>query len=135
MEREYWLHRFSNAGCRRFSLVIYVGYQRGRIFYKACSPGFFLGRDQRALAESLAEGRIAVMVGLAYYFYFPFIKSGLLIKGPAHPNCIKIFVNWLLSREGQEIVSTALGRATRRLDVDTKCLREPAQKFAQAILK
>ena len=47
-----------------------------------------------------------------------------IIKNPANPNATKGFVNWLLSREGQEIVSKALGQATRRLDVDTKWLTE-----------
>jgi len=47
-----------------------------------------------------------------------------IIKNPANPNATKVFVNWLLSREGQEIVSKALGQATRRLDVDTKWLTE-----------
>jgi ABC-type Fe3+ transport system substrate-binding protein len=88
-----------------------------------------------------------------------------ILKNPAHPNATKVFVNWLLSREGQEVTSKALGQATRRLDVDTQWLREtgvipakdqmsvkdfwqienqseekldkvrePAQKFAQALL-
>lgn len=105
-----------------------------------------LGRDQRVLAENLAKGRIAIMVGLTYYTYLPFIKAGLpikalpafkegtygtggsgnlgIIKTPPHPNATKVFVNWLLGREGQQIVSTALGQATRRLDVDTRWLRE-----------
>src|SRR3990172_6389834 len=104
------------------------------------------GRDQRVLAESLAKGRVAVMMGLTYYSFAPFIKAGLpikslpplkegtygtagsgnlaIVKNPAHPNATKVFVNWVLSREGQEIVSKALGQATRRLDVDTKWLRE-----------
>jgi ABC-type Fe3+ transport system substrate-binding protein len=47
-----------------------------------------------------------------------------IIKAPAHPNSTKVFVNWLLGREGQEIVSRALGQATRRLDVDTRFLRD-----------
>jgi ABC-type Fe3+ transport system substrate-binding protein len=47
-----------------------------------------------------------------------------IIKEPAHPNSTKLFVNWLLSREGQDIVSRALGQATRRLDVDTRWLKE-----------
>jgi len=124
---------------------------------------------------------------LTYYTYLPFLKAGLpikalpvlkegtygtggsgnlaILKNPAHPNATKVFVNWLLSREGQEVTSKALGQATRRLDVDTKWLREtgvipakdqmsvkdfwqienqseekldkvrePAQKFAQALL-
>jgi iron(III) transport system substrate-binding protein len=155
---------------------------------KLTAQDLLLGRDQRVLAENLAKGRVAIMVGLTYYSYLPFIKAGLpikalpalkegtygtggsgnlaIIKNPAHPNATKIFVNWLLSREGQEIVSKALGQSTRRLDVDTKWLRaagvipakdnvsvkefwkienqseekldkvrEPAQKFAQAILR
>ena len=105
-----------------------------------------LGRDQRLLGENLAKGRVAVMIGLTSYSLLPFIKAGLpvravpalregtygtggsgnlaIIKAPAHPNATKVFVNWLLSREGQEIVAKALGQATRRLDVDTKWLRE-----------
>jgi iron(III) transport system substrate-binding protein len=155
---------------------------------KLVAQDIFLGRDQRVLGENLAKGRVAVMIGLTSYSFQPFIKAGLpvkalpalkegtygtggsgnlaIIKAPAHPNATKLFVNWVLSREGQEIVSKALGQATRRLDVDTKWLREsgviaakdqmsvkefwqienqseekldkvrePAQKFAQAILK
>jgi iron(III) transport system substrate-binding protein len=155
---------------------------------KLATQDLLIGRDQRVLAENLAKGRVAVMVGLTYYSYLPFIKAGLpmkalpalkegtygtggsgnlaIIKSPAHPNATKVFVNWLLGREGQEIVSKALGQATRRLDVDTKYLREagvipakdhvsvkefwqienqseeklekvrePAQKFAQTLLR
>ncbi len=47
-----------------------------------------------------------------------------IMKSPAHPNATKVFVNWLLGREGQEVVSRALSQATRRLDVDTRFLRE-----------
>lgn len=113
---------------------------------KFVAQELLLGRDQRVLAESLAKGRVAVMMGLTYYSFLPFVKAGLpvkplpplkegtfgtagsgnlvIIKNPAHPNAAKVFVNWVLSREGQEIVSRALGQATRRLDVDTKWLRE-----------
>jgi iron(III) transport system substrate-binding protein len=113
---------------------------------KLVAQDLYLGRDQRLLAESLAKGRVAVMIGLSYYSFLPFLKAGLpiktlprlkegnygtggsgnlaIIKGPAHPNSAKVFVNWLLGREGQEAVSKALGQATRRLDVDTRFLKE-----------
>ena len=106
----------------------------------------YLGRDQRLLSENLARGRVAVLIGNSYYSYLPFLKAGLpikslpvlkegnygtggsgnlaIIKAPAHPNSTKVFVNWLLGREGQEVVSRALGQATRRLDVDTRFLKE-----------
>jgi iron(III) transport system substrate-binding protein len=113
---------------------------------KLVAQDLYLGRDQRLLAESLAKGRVAVMIGLSYYSFLPFLKAGLpiktlprlkegnygtggsgnlaIIKAPAHPNSNKVFVNWLLGREAQELVSKALGQATRRLDVDTRFLKE-----------
>ena len=113
---------------------------------KLVAQDLYLGRDQRLLAESLARGRVAVTIGLSYYTFLPFLKAGLpikslptlkegtygtggsgnlaIIKTPAHPNSTKVFVNWLLGREGQEVVSRALGQPTRRLDVDTRWLKE-----------
>jgi iron(III) transport system substrate-binding protein len=48
----------------------------------------------------------------------------VVIKNSPHPNATKVFVNWLLSKEGQELYSKAQGQATRRLDVDTKSMEE-----------
>ncbi len=106
----------------------------------------FISRDQRQLAEALAKGKIALDVGLTYYSYVPFLKAGLpikplplpkeglyasggsgnltIIKNPPHPNATKVFVNWLLGKEGQQIFGKAIGQATRRLNVDTKWLKE-----------
>ena len=105
-----------------------------------------LSRDQRVLAEILARGNVAVVLGLSYYSYAPFIKAGLpvarlpvpkeglyvaggsghlvALKNAPHPNAAKLFVNWFLSREGQEAYTRAMHQSTRRLDVDTKWLRE-----------
>lgn len=105
-----------------------------------------LSRDQRVLAEILAKGNIAVVLGLTYYSFAPFIKAGLpverlpvpkeglyiaggsghlvVLKNAPHPNAAKIFINWFLSREGQEVYTRAMHQPTRRLDVDSKWLRE-----------
>jgi ABC-type Fe3+ transport system substrate-binding protein len=105
-----------------------------------------LSRDQRVLAEILAKGKIALVLGLTYYSYAPFIKAGLpvaplptpeegvyvsggsghlvVLKNAPHPHASKLFVNWFLSREGQEVYTRAMRQATRRLDVDVKWLRE-----------
>ena len=123
---------------------------------KLVAQDLYLGRDQRILAENLARGRVAVMIGNSYYSYLPFLKAGLpiktlptlkegnygtggsgnlaIIKAPAHPNSTKLFVNWLLGREGQEIVSRALGQATRRLDVDTSFLKESGTIAAKDVM-
>ncbi|MGE5218939.1 MAG: ABC transporter substrate-binding protein [Chloroflexota bacterium] len=105
-----------------------------------------LSRDQRVLAEILAKGKLALVIGLTYYSYAPFIKAGLpvaplptpkegvyvsggsghlvVLKNAPHPNATRLFVNWFLSRDGQEVYSRAMRQATRRLDVDSKWLRD-----------
>ena len=113
---------------------------------KLAGQKLFLSRDQRVLAESLARGKIALVAGLSYYSFLPFAKAGLpvksvsiprdeiyvsggsgnvaIIKGAPHPNATKVFVNWFLGQQGQEVYSRAMGQATRRLDVDTQWLKE-----------
>jgi iron(III) transport system substrate-binding protein len=113
---------------------------------KLAGQKLLLGRDQRVLAESLARGKIALVVGLSYYSVLPFAKAGLpvksvpiprdeiyvsggsgnvaIIKGAPHPNAAKVFLNWFLGQEGQETYSRAMGHGTRRFDVDTQWLRE-----------
>jgi len=105
-----------------------------------------VGRNLRQLAEGLARGKSALSMGMSYYTYLPFIKSGLpvkpitaikegfyassgsgnlaIIKNSAHPNAAKVFINWLLSKEGQTAFTQALGQPTRRLDVDTRWTKE-----------
>jgi iron(III) transport system substrate-binding protein len=100
-----------------------------------------IGRNQQDLAAMLARGRVALMLGLTYYSFQPFFEAGAPIKPSAnpaegnymtagsgnlsvmknypHPNATKVFVNWLLSREGQQIFTEAMGQGTRRLDVST----------------
>ena len=57
-----------------------------------------------------------------------YVSSGsgnvVVLKGAPHPNAAKLFLNWMLSREGQEIYGRSTGQATRRLDVDTKWTRD-----------
>ncbi|MGZ8427255.1 MAG: ABC transporter substrate-binding protein [Candidatus Binatia bacterium] len=105
-----------------------------------------LSRDQRVLAEILAKGKIALVLGLTYYSYAPFIKAGLpveplpvpkegvyvsggsghlvVLKNAPHPNATRLFLNWFMSREGQEVYTKAMHQPTRRLDLDTRWLRE-----------
>jgi len=105
-----------------------------------------LSRDQRVLAEILAKGKLALVIGLTYYSYAPFVKAGLpveplavpkeglyvsggsshvvVLKNAAHPNATKLFLNWFLSRDGQDVYTRAMHQASRRMDVDSKWLRE-----------
>ncbi|MBI2347195.1 MAG: extracellular solute-binding protein [Deltaproteobacteria bacterium] len=129
------------------SMWTYLMHMKGEEYLKRLAgQKLALSRDQRVLAEILAKGKVALVAGLTYYSLSPFLKAGLpvkplptpreglyasggsghltIMKNPPHANGTKVFVNWLLSKEGQEIFSKAIGQGTRRLDVDTKWLQE-----------
>jgi iron(III) transport system substrate-binding protein len=113
---------------------------------KLAGQQMIVGRNLRQLAETVARGKAALSVGVSYYSYLPFIKAGLpikalpipkegiyassgsgnlvILKNAPHPNATKVFVNWLLSQEGQAIFTEAMGQPTRRFDVDTKWTRD-----------
>jgi iron(III) transport system substrate-binding protein len=113
---------------------------------KLASQDMLVGRNLRQLAEALVKGKVSLSIGVSYYTYLPFIKAGLpvkplpapkegiyastgsgnivALKNAPHPNAAKVFLNWLLSRDGQLAVSQALGQPTRRLDVDTQWTKE-----------
>jgi ABC-type Fe3+ transport system substrate-binding protein len=101
-----------------------------------------LSRDQRVMAESLAREKLAVTIGVSHYSYRSFVSAGLpvsplpifkegtygtagsgilaIIKNRPHPNATKVFVNWLLGKEGQEVWTKSMSQPTRRRDVDTE---------------
>jgi iron(III) transport system substrate-binding protein len=129
------------------SLWSYIREIKGEEYLKRLvAQKLIINRDQRLLAENLARGKISFVMGLGYYSYAPFLKAGLpvqplptlkegtyisggsghlvALKNPPHSNAAKLFINWFLSKDGQDVYSRALGQGTRRLDVDTKWLRE-----------
>ena len=113
---------------------------------KLAQQDLLVNQNLRQLADGLAKGKLAFTLGLSHYTYEPFIKAGLpvkpvsrvregahanngsgvvtVVKNPPHRNAAKIFVNWLLSKEGQELYGKAMTQGTRRLDVSTAWLKE-----------
>ena len=129
------------------SMWSYMNYIKGEEYLKRLvAQKLFVTRDLRLLADNLAKGKIAITSGIGYSEYLPFIKAGLpvmplpvpkeglyvsggyghltILKNAPPPNATKVFVNWLLSRDGQEVFSRGMGVGTRRLDIDTKWLKE-----------
>ena len=113
---------------------------------KLVAQKLFVARDLRLLGENLSSGKIAATLGIAYSELLPFIKTALpvaplpypkeglytsggnghlmVIKNPPHPNAAKVLANWLLGRDGQELFGRTMAVGGRRLDVDTKWLKE-----------
>jgi iron(III) transport system substrate-binding protein len=122
---------------------------------KLAAQRLVLGRDQRVLAENVAKGNLPLVMGLTYYSFAPFVKAGLpvhplpepregvyvsggsghlvVLKNAPHPNAAKVFVNWILGKEGQDVFSRAMGQGTRRLDVETSWLKEVGVTAAKDI--
>ena len=113
---------------------------------KLVQQELFLTRDLRQLADSLAKGKVAVAFGLGRSQVDPFVEAGLplkpvpapkeglpasnsfgvigIIKNPPNPNASKVFINWFLSREGQDWYGRIMENGSRRLDVETKWLNK-----------
>jgi ABC-type Fe3+ transport system substrate-binding protein len=123
---------------------------------KLVQQDLFVSRDQRQLADALAKGKLAIALGVSFYTLEGFITANLpikelpplkegapssngsgvigIVKGPPHPNAAKLFVNWLLSKEGQELYVKVMHQSTRRLDVDTKWLQAEGVQAAKDVL-
>lgn len=59
-------------------------------------------------------------------FYSTFASIITTLKNAPHPNAAKLFANWILSREGQMLVTGPTNTPSRRIDVPSKELVEPA---------
>lgn len=96
-------------------------------------------RDQRLQVEWLAKGRYAILTNPQSEIIANFLKAGasvkqielietklssgsghisLLNKAP-HPNASRVFINWLLSREGQTVYSRSILQQSAREDIST----------------
>lgn len=100
-----------------------------------------LQRDNRLHVESVARGKFAIGLAPNEDNMAQFFKSGApvamvfpregvyvapgagCIAVPlklAHPNAAAVFINWLLSKEGQTIYSRSRGTPSMRMDVSTE---------------
>lgn len=96
--------------------------------------------DHRQLGEWLAREKYAIAINLRSDVTEEFGRLGVplkeivpvegiyatcgggsiaLVKGQPHPNAARVFVNWLLTRDGQYRFSKAMGYSSARLDVPT----------------
>lgn len=112
-------------------------------------------RDERLQVTWLAQGKAAIVIGPKDSEVFSFQEigapidvvipkeGGYLSCGPGsaalvnkapHPNAARLFINWMLSKEGQTATSKAGGVQSARMDTPTDHLhplvvRDPAKKY------
>lgn len=107
-------------------------------------------RDQRLIVDWVANGKAAIAIAPRPDTVSEYIKAGAsiqphhmvegnyltcgsgslsLINRAPHPNATKLFINWLLSKEGGIVFSKAYGSQSARLDVPTDFL--PTQAYTR----
>ncbi len=103
--------------------------------------GIDIQRDDRIQMESVARGKYAVALCPLPDLSAEFISLGAPVKPSlvkednrlataagvlgvpgqiAHPNAARVFINWLLTKEGQTLFSQSFGNPSSRADVSTK---------------
>lgn len=108
-----------------------------------------IARDKRLPVEWLAKGKYSIGMALTPGTINDFIEAGapikfvptkegtyltsgsgvaVIINRAPHPNAVKVYVNWLLSREGQTLFSEATGSQSARVDVPTSHLAAHATR-------
>jgi ABC-type Fe3+ transport system substrate-binding protein len=115
----------------------------------------YLNRNERLLTEWVARGKYSILIGTKPDPITEFMKAGapllpvipkegsmlepgagtisVMNKRP-HPNATRIFINWLLSKEGQTVYAELAGTESAREDVSKAHLakdlvREPGKKY------
>ncbi len=117
--------------------------------------GAVIQRDNRLQIESVARGKYAIALGESPSVVDEFVKAGAPIKLAsvkednrasashgafgvptrfAHPNATIIFLNWLLTKEGQSIFATTFGQPSIRIDASKEGLNPdiipiPGEKY------
>ena len=119
-----------------------LGPEKAMDFYrKIRAQAGAVDRDQRRQIEWVAQGKFPLNFGPGTVMYqleqrglkfgvvsefkdygsylTPGFGSAMLINQAPHPNASKVFLNWLLRKDGQTAFSKGMGYVSRRVDVPT----------------
>jgi iron(III) transport system substrate-binding protein len=131
----------SGTGNGVFRWVWHVlGAEKAKDYYrKIRAQAGAVDRDQRRQIEWVAQGKYPLNLGPGTVMYqlekrglkfgvvaqfkdygaylTPGFGTAMYFNRPAHPNAAKVFLNWLLTKEGQTIFSKGMGYVSRRVDV------------------
>ena len=117
-------------------------------------------RDRRSQADQIARGSYSLGIAVSNVDAKPFIDAGAplkmvwhvkegsyasasygglaLVNRAPHPNAAKVYINWVLGREGQTLLAKAAGWVSRRRDVpaiDPAMELQPGVKYYRIYLE
>jgi len=134
----------SGAGNVTFRWIWQVlGPEKARDYYvKIRAHAGAVDRDQRRQIEWVAQGKYALLLGPSDGVLYQLLQRGIrvgvlsefkdygtsitasfgsvsLLNRAPHPNAARVFINWLLGKDGQTAWSKAMDHVSRRTDVPT----------------
>ena len=134
--------RVSGAGVPWFRRVwVEMGPERATAYYKAIrAQSGALTRNTRRQVEWIAQGKYSILVAPSSSAFRQLKKRGIkfgvlaqfkdiqshtgsstgtvsLINRAPHPNAAKVYINWLLSKRGQQVWQGVFGIPSRRVDI------------------
>lgn len=129
-----------------FARSIVLGWTNENFWRKMAEQQIFFTTDRREVVARLARGQAAVALGASDIQASQFqeegapisplwfkdmawteVKNVTLIKDAPNPNAARLFINWLMSKEGQEIMSRIMGRVSQRKDVSENLVPEKSR--------
>ncbi len=127
------------SGAASFFFAVYIGEMLGMDYgQQLIKQDLTILSDRRLVVESLARGKYAIAAGPDSQVVGEFVTAGApirlvapkeglalnsshgclsLLSESAHPYAARVFINWLLSKEGQTAFSRYSGEQSRRVDV------------------
>lgn len=119
-----------------------LGPEKTKDFYrKIRAQAAVIDRDQRRQIEWVAQGKYPINLGpgtvmyqlekrglkfgvISYFkdygaYLTPGFGTAMLINRAPHHNAAIVFLNWLLSKDGQTVFSKGMGYVSRRVDVSS----------------
>ncbi len=128
-------------------MLVLFGPEKGKEYLQQMvKHDVVLLRDKRLVVEWVARGKYPIAVGPDLQTYSEFRSKGApiaeiklsegsastagggclaLLKRAAHPNASLVFINWLLSKEGQTLFQKSYGTPSTRADMDMTAI-DPA---------
>ena len=121
-------------------MLVIFGHEKGKEYLQQLAKqDLVVLRDKRLVVEWLARNKYPIAIGPDAQTYSEFRSNGApiayikmsegsgstssggcisILKRAAHPNASLVFLNWLLTREGQTIFQKSFGAPSARVDVD-----------------
>jgi ABC-type Fe3+ transport system substrate-binding protein len=146
-----------DVGQSQYSFGFFYYYYGEEFFKKLAAQKPVVVKDVKQLIEWVAHGKYAIGIGpgnqAAYQelvdagipvtgmvlkeggYYSPGYNNISLMKDAPNPNAAKLFANWIFTREGQEVVISALGGHSVRTDVSSPLVLDKDKKWFPAHLE